>query len=114
MGTSLRGPDVSTNDCVNYLYSLNGLSWHPVVATAEPIYTKSHGHYTKVMSVDGLAEEWDTTLLSSIAVNLCYTGGGTEALLHLWPVDGSSDSARSDYALNPWERADVAVCVHYG
>lgn len=83
MGTSLRGPDVSTNDCVNYLCPFNGLACHPAVVTAEPMYTKWHGHYTKVMPVDGMAEERDTTLLPSMAVNLWYTGGGTETLLHL-------------------------------
>lgn len=114
MGTSLRGSDVSTNDCVNYLYSLIGITCHPAVASAESMYTKCHGHYTKVMSVDGIMDEWDTTMLPSMTVNLCYTGGGTEALLHLRPLDGSPDSARTNYALNPGERVAVTLNVHNG
>lgn len=114
VGTSLRGSDVSTNDCVNYLCSLIGITCHPLVASAESMYTKCHGHYTKVMPVDGLADERDTTILSPIAVNLWYTGGGTEALLHLRPLDGPSDPARTDYALNAWERVAVSVNVHNG
>lgn len=52
------------------------------------------------MSLDGMAEEYDTTVFSSIAVNVWHTGGGSEALLHLPSDDGTSDSARSNRKLN--------------